>query len=218
MNKILITSQDASHTIYDQEKDEHYHSVFGAYTESQHVFITNGLNFSNKNPLNILEIGFGTGLNTFLTLIEGHKNNRVIAYESVEMYPLDPELTHKLNYAELICPSFSSLFIEMHSCEWNKQIAISKSFVLKKILGDALKVELTGNYDVVYFDAFSPEKQPEMWDGNLFEKIFKTMKTGGVLTTYCAKGNVKRILKKTGFNIERIPGPPGKRHMLRAIK
>jgi tRNA U34 5-methylaminomethyl-2-thiouridine-forming methyltransferase MnmC len=218
MNKILITSKDGTHTIYDKEIDEHYHSVFWAYTESQHVFINNGLNYSGKNPLNVLEIGFGTGLNAFLAMVEGQKNNRIIFYEAIELYPLVPELTRNLNYVELIAPSFSSLFFEMHNCEWNKQIAITKSFNLKKILGDALEIEFTNIYDVVFFDAFSPDKQPEMWDGRLFEKIYKAMNTGGVLTTYCAKGIVKRALKEIGFKVEVLPGPPGKRHVIRAVK
>jgi len=218
MNKILITSKDGTHTIFDKEIDEHYHSVFGAYTESQQVFITNGLNSSGRNPLNVLEIGFGTGLNAFLAMIEGQKNNRIIFYEAIELYPLVPELTRNLNYAELIAPSFASLFFEMHNCKWNEQIAITKSFNLKKIPGDALEMELTNIYDVVFFDAFSPDKQPEMWDGRLFEKVYKAMNTGGVLTTYCAKGIVKRALKEKGFKVEVLPGPPGKRHVIRAVK
>ncbi len=218
MNKTIITSQDGSHTIYDEEIDEHYHSVFGAYTESQHIFIENGLNFSKLNPVKILEIGFGTGLNAFLALMESYKNNRYIIYDSIELFPLEMNIAKKLNYAKHLAPSFSSHFIELHSCEWNKQNQITKSFLFNKILGNVLEINFSDNYDVVFFDAFSPEKQPEMWDKKLFEKIYNVMNTGGVFTTYCAKGIVKRTLKETGFKVELLPGPPGKRHIIRALK
>ena len=217
-NIILKTSQDGTNTLFNISIGEHYHSVFGAYTESQHVFITNGLNYSIKNSIKILEIGFGTGLNAFLSMIEGYKNKRNIFYESIELYPLMPDITDILNYPDLIAPSFSSQFLKMHKCEWNKQITITEGFILKKISGDALKVNFGNGFDVVFFDAFSPEKQPELWDKRMFEKIYKVMNESGVLITYCAKGLVKRVLKLAGFKVERIPGPPGKRHMLRGIK
>lgn len=217
-NIILKTSQDGTNTLFDVAKGEHYHSIFGAYTESQHIFISNGMNSSDKNPVKILEIGFGTGLNAFLSLIEGCKNKRKIIYESIELYPLLPDITDILNYPDLIAPSFSSQFLEMHNCEWNKRIPITESFSLKKISGDALKIDFGNGYDVAFFDAFSPEKQPEMWSSKMFEKIYNAMNVGGVLTTYCAKGIVKRALKGNGFKVELLPGPPGKRHIIRALK
>ncbi len=218
MNRLIKTSSDGSHTIYNAETDEHYHSIFGAYTESKHIFIENGLNRSKANPVKVLEIGFGTGLNAFLTSIEGFKSNKKIIYEGIEMNPLEPEIVQSLNYPAIINPSYTQLFIQLHESKWNETLELTPNFSFKKILGDATKIRLSSGFDVVYFDAFSPEKQPELWSERVFNKIYKAMNQNGILTTYCAKGSVKRLLKSVGFKIELLSGPPGKRHMIMAIK
>ena len=218
MGRVLKTTEDGSHTIYDKKIEECYHSIHGAITESQHVFINNGLNFTNTNPVKILEIGFGTGLNVFLSLMEVLKNNRNIYYESVELYPLESAIIESLNYTEIVAPELLTFFKKIHECIWNENISFAPNFSLKKILGNILEIELTTLYDVIFFDAFSPDKQPEMWTRKIFDKIYRAMNVGGTLTTYCAKGLVKRNLKESGFTVEIIPGPPGKRHMIRATK
>jgi tRNA U34 5-methylaminomethyl-2-thiouridine-forming methyltransferase MnmC len=217
-NIILITSQDGTNTLFNTDIGEHYHSVYGAFTESQHVFIANGLKVINKKDIKILEIGFGTGLNAFLSLLEGHKSQKFITYESVELYPVNENIFNRLNYADLIAPEFSNLFQNLHYCEWDKHVAITDYFNLKKISGDATQIDFGNNFDLVFFDAFSPDKQPGLWSSFIFEKIFNSMNIGGILTTYCSKGIVKQALKGAGFRIERLPGAPGKRHMLRAVK
>lgn len=218
MNKLLRTTYDGSHTIYNSEIDEYYHSIFGAITESKYIFIDKGLNYSIANPVKVLEIGFGTGLNAFLTLIECLKNNKPIIYESIELFPLITELARNLNYAELINPLYAKYFIQLHECKWNENITIIPGFCFKKIYGNVTEIEIPLGFDVVFFDAFSPEKQPELWSEGVFSKIHKAMNQGGILTTYCAKGEVKRLLKDMGFKVELLSGPPGKRHIIRAIK
>jgi tRNA U34 5-methylaminomethyl-2-thiouridine-forming methyltransferase MnmC len=218
MERQIKLSNDGSHTIYNETIDEHYHSTFGAITESQHIFIQNGLNFINTNPVRILEIGFGTGLNALLTLENAILQNRKIYYVAIELYPLEIEVIQKLNYSKLINQKFENDFLAFHNCNWGEDIKLNNNFTLYKILGNAINVDFPENFDLVYFDAFSPDKQPELWTIELFLKLYKSLNKNGILTTYCAKGEVKRNLKEAGFTIERIPGPPGKRHMIRAIK
>ena len=168
---------------------------------------------------NVLEIGFGTGLNTFLTFLESQEKGLRINYTTFELYPLSPDITEKLNYPALIAPSSESIFALLHQCEWNQKIAISPLFTLYKRHADLTRTSLEGIYDVVYFDAFAPEKQPEMWDEKIFREIFSHLSPGGILSTYCAKGEIRRRLQSVGFTVERLPGPPnGKREILRASK
>jgi tRNA U34 5-methylaminomethyl-2-thiouridine-forming methyltransferase MnmC len=218
MNHSIIKSEDGSHTIYSDDFKEHFHSVHGAITESLHVFIQNGLHAIKTKQVNILEIGFGTGLNAFLTLIDSVKNSRSVYYETIELFPLEQEFINTINYTGFFEDSFKNYFSQLHECNWNEKITIVKNFDLKKILGDILKYKFSQLFDLVFFDAFSPESQPEMWTKQIFEKIYLSMGQGGILTTYCAKGTVKRTLKEIGFTIELLPGPPGKRHMVRAVK
>ncbi len=216
---IIETTAAGLPPLYLPEMDEYYHSTRGALTEAQHVYINMALRSSPKNPLRVLEIGFGTGLNTFLTLLTSQQEGLHIDYTSFELYPLSPEQIERLDYPHHIAPEASAMFERLHQCEWDKRIPLTPYFTLYKRLTDFTTVDLTECYDIVYFDAFAPEKQPELWSETIFQKIFDTLSTGGILTTYCAKGEIRRRLQACGFRVERLPGPPnGKREILRATK
>lgn len=215
----LEPTADGSNTLFVPELDEHYHSVKGALTESQHIFIQMGLNHSQAESPHVLEIGFGTGLNAFLTLLEAEKQQRKVCFTSIERYPLKEDIVRKLGYPEIIAPEKSEKFYALHTAPWNQSVEISPCFTLHKIEGDFTHFDFQSHYDVVYFDAFAPEKQPEMWSQPLFDRLYRQMNPGGILTTYCAKGVVRRMLQAAGFTVERLPGPPsGKREILRASK
>lgn len=215
----LEPTADGSNTLFVPELDEHYHSVKGALTESQHIFIQMGLNHSQAESPHVLEIGFGTGLNAFLTLLEAEKQQRKVCFTSIERYPLKEDIVQKLGYPEIIAPEKSEKFYALHAAPWNQSVEISPCFTLHKIEGDFTHFDFQSHYDVVYFDAFAPEKQPEMWSQPLFDRLYQQMNPGGILTTYCAKGVVRRMLQAAGFTVERLPGPPGgKREILRANK
>ena len=210
----LQQTKDGSHTVVHPSGDT-YHSIHGAVQESQHVFIKNGLQFFLQerptNQVNILEIGFGTGLNALLTLQQ--YANIEIQYTTLEPFPLGPETFNQLNYN-----GKESLFA-LHASPWNMPKKIFDNFILSKLEITLDQWSFSENYfDVVYFDAFAPNSQPELWKPEVFRKIYLTMARSAVLTTYCAKGQVKRDLKSVGFTVESIPGPPGKREMVRAIK
>lgn len=211
--EIQLTS-DGSSTIYLPEMDEHYHSVNGAIQESTHVYISAGFNECRKTSITVLEMGFGTGLNALLTAIEAEKRHLDITYITIEKFPLNEEIINQLNYSDLD----HSLFKAIHQAEWEKEIEISPHFHLRKVKIDFSEYLFSENYDVVYYDAFAPDKQADVWSQDLFDKIFRQMNPNGILTTYCAKGAVRRMMKMAGFEVERIPGPPGKREMLRARK
>ncbi|MFA4852450.1 MAG: tRNA (5-methylaminomethyl-2-thiouridine)(34)-methyltransferase MnmD [Bacteroidales bacterium] len=227
MDVKLVITEDGSHSLFVPGLDEHYHSIHGAISESQHIFIDAGLKYSlkEKTSVNILEIGFGTGLNAILTLLELSKpayrqgrHNVQCEYTAIETFPLEKETYSLLNYPEILCMKNDS-FLIMHDSPWNKKTTISSLFVLQKILGKAQEIMLPENYfDVVYFDAFAPNVQPEMWTKNIFFSIYRSMKTAAVLTSYSTKGDVKRVLKEIGFTIEKLAGPKGKREILRAVK
>ena len=206
----LQLTADGSHTLFIPEMDEHYHSVNGAVQESRHVFI--------EAEITVLEIGFGTGLNAFLTLLDAEAHQRKIHYYSVELYPLDTDVIGSLNYGEMICAGRKDVFLALHQAEWNVPVPVTEFFELHKIQGDSNTCVLPDRIDLVYFDAFAPDKQPEMWNREIFDRLYARTTGGGVLTTYCAKGVVRRMMKEAGYAVERIPGPPGKREMLRAIK
>lgn len=215
----LEPTADGSNTLFVPELDEHYHSVKGALTESQHIFIQMGLNHSQAESPHVLEIGFGTGLNAFLTLLEAEKQQRKVCFTSIERYPLKEDIVRKLGYPEIIAPEKSEKFYALHTAPWNQFVEISPCFTLHKIEGDFTHFDFQSHYDVVYFDAFAPEKQPKMWSQPLFNRLYQQMNPGGILTTYCAKGVVRRMLQAAGFTVERLPGPPGgKREILRASK
>jgi len=218
----IITTADGSHTILSEEYREHYHSVYGAIGESKHIYIENGLKpaIFNNNVLNILEIGFGTGLNAFLTLIEIINQKASINYTTIEPFPINKSLISKLNYPKKVNDSFlRKEFYKIHNAEWNKMIEILPCFSLFKINKKLQETDLPFNtYDVVYFDPFSPKNQPDLWTSEVFEMIYKVMKNNSTLITYSAKGSVKRILKSSGFVVQNIEGPFGKREITRAIK
>lgn len=215
----LEPTADGSNTLYVPELNEHYHSVKGALTESAHIFIQMGLNHSQAINPRVLEIGFGTGLNAFLTLLEAEKSQRAIHFTSIERFPLSEEIVHKLSYPETIAPEECEKFYALHTAPWNQEVKITPYFTLHKIENDFTHFSFSEYYDVVYFDAFAPEKQPEMWNQALFNNLYNPMNPGGILTTYCAKGVVRRMLQAAGFTVERLPGPPGgKREILRATK
>ncbi len=206
---IEITA-DGSKTIYSERFGEHYHSTFGAAGESNHVFIEAGYQAVDKDTVSVLEIGFGTGLNAFLTLQQTEKYPRNVFYETIELYPVDWPTVQSL--------SDNELFRKLHTVAWEEPVEISPSFVLKKRKISLQEAVFTSMFDVVYFDAFSPAVQPEMWTCDMFSRLYAAMKTQTVLTTYCAKGEVRRTMQSVGFSVERLPGPKGKREMLRARK
>ncbi len=215
---VIIETADASHTLSVPSLGETYHSRHGAIQESLHVFIKNGFRVTEQSPLRILEVGFGTGLNALLTLTEADREQRSIHYTTVERYPLDTALISRLNYCQLLEEADESLFLRMHALRWNEEHRLTENFTLLKLHEDLTTCHLPGKYDLVYFDAFSAEVQPEMWSPEVFAGISEAMVSGGVLVTYAAKGSVRRALQQTGFRIERLPGPPGKREMIRAVK
>ena len=210
----LKVTDDGSHTLYVPELDEHYHSTNGAINESIHVFIEPNLQFCGKQNVSILEIGFGTGLNAFLTAL--YQGDKTIHYHTLEKYPITESLTSQLNYTDN--NDEKALFQSMHQLSWQKESELKDGFTLLKDETDLTTAAFNLDYDLVYFDAFAPEKQPEMWSEEIFQKIYKAMNDGGILTTYCAKGVVRRRMQACGFFVERLPGPKGKREMLRATK
>lgn len=216
--KVEITA-DGSATIYVETLDEHYHSVKGALAESNHIYRDCAYLYRSqqqlKSPLRLLEIGFGTGLNAVVTVMVAEAD-RPVHYISLEKFPVGIELLEKLDYEKLVD---SDMFSAIHKATWNQPVRLTPSFVLEKREADFLKDELPESIDIVYFDAFAPEKQPEMWSKESFERIYNVMNVGGVLTTYCSKGVIRRMLQEIGFKVERIPGPiGGKREVLRAMK
>ena len=214
-DRIISETADGSKTLYMPSIDEHYHSVKGALTESMHIFIDCGLRHSAAQSPHILEIGFGTGLNALLTLEEAERTGRTMHYTGIERYPLSWEEVAPLHY------STHPLFKAMHRAPWEADVPLTPRFTLHKMQLDAhlLGRQSLPPVHVVYFDAFAPEKQPAMWTPELFERLYQCLDEGGILTTYCAKGIVRRMLQGAGFTVERLPGPPnGKREILRATK
>lgn len=216
----LIETKDGSHSLYNTELDETYHSVHGALNESKHVFIKHGLHESAKTfkEINILEVGFGTGLNALLTLIETQKNKLQVNYFTLEPLPLTEDILEKLNYARLINNDQNKYFDRLHECEWKKENEIIPGFSFTKFNCTLQDISLEKPVDLVYFDAFAPRVQSELWIIDVFEKLFRMMSSNAILVTYCAKGEVKRTLRKAGFIVETLQGPPGKREMIRARK
>lgn len=215
----LEKTADGSYTLFVPELDEHYHSVKGALTESEHIFINMGLNHSSATEPHVLEIGFGTGLNAFLSLLEAEKTERKVHFTTIERYPLDIEMVRNMNYPEQVAPDHKTEYETLHKAPWETDVPITPFFTLHKIENDFTRFQFPTGYDVIYFDAFAPEKQPEMWSQDLFNQLYRILNPGGILTTYCAKGVIRRMLQTAGFTVERLPGPPGgKREILRATK
>ena len=217
----IITTHDGSHSLLHEQLNETYHSIHGAVQESNHVFIKHGLDFvkqhGNASSINLLEIGFGTGLNALLTLQFARSHKFAIRYTTVEAFPVEEAVWSKLNYTE--SPDSRIWFEKLHHATWDKWMSISPEFQIRKLKFTLQEAVLEqSNFDLVYFDAFAPSKQPEMWEVPMLKKVVDAMKSKGVFVTYCAKGQVKRDLHSLQLTVESLPGPPGKREMVRAQK
>ncbi len=212
----LIVTDDGSHTI-EGTGGVTYHSTFGALQESRHIFIGHGLRATSKTPLRIFEMGLGTGLNALLSLVEAIETGRPVRYEAVETEPLPLALVRELNYCRVLGrPELQSLFERLHTADWDRPAALHPGFTFYKSNGDGRRHVLREPADLVYYDAFDPVAQPELWTAGLFEWLHGQLAPGAVLVTYCCKGSVQRALRSVGFRVEKLPGPPGKREVLRA--
>lgn len=218
----IIITEDGSHTLFVREINEHYHSVHGAISESRHVFIEAGFNhIVVQNPkINLLEVGFGTGLNALLTCLAAQNMNVQVNYVGVEAYPLTEELIAGLNYSMMIHETeVEEIYRKIHAANWVYPSYITERFLLNKIESKIEDISLANNmFHLIYFDAFAPDVQPELWSDAVFNKLFACLAPGGILVTYSSKGTVKQALRSAGFIVERLPGAKGKRHMLRARK
>jgi len=223
MNRKIVLTGDGSNTIFSEAVNQHYHSYFGAWQESKHIFIEAGLCsslLSNLDTISILEIGFGTGLNGLLTYFKAKELNKKIYYETLELYPLTMQEIAPLNYpSRLPFPDVAKIFTRLHNVPWDQPQEISDNFTLHKRHLSATNAHyLSNRFHLVYFDAFSPEAQPELWTNEVFAPIYDSMKDESILLTYCTKGSVKQTLTALGFQIEKLPGPIGKREILRVKK
>ena len=220
MQREIIVTADGSHTVQLKDRNITYHSHHGAVQESKHVFIEAGFLHREKQlpgTLRLFEMGFGTGLNALLTLTEAKKLNKPIVYSAIENYPLTASETGSLNYNEAI-PGSKEVFERLHQAEWDKKIAITPFFTLNKINADLLAYTFEEPVDLIYYDAFAPTAQPELWTLEVFQKLYALLAPGGVLVTYCSKGDVRRAMMAAGFLVEKLPGPKGKREMVRASR
>jgi tRNA U34 5-methylaminomethyl-2-thiouridine-forming methyltransferase MnmC len=217
----VVTTGDGSNTLYDTITGEHYHSLYGAVSESLHVFIKAGLSqfLVDIKEISILEIGFGTGLNTLLSF-QSCKGRAIVYYEAVDCYPLAPEDAIALNYwTHSDLEGLKSVIEHIHLSEWNKNVLLSEDFTLfKRCCRIEEYIPENEVFNLIYFDAFSPSVQPELWTEEVFRRLYHSLKSGGLLVTYSSRGTVKQALRAAGFSLERLQGPMGKRHMLRATK
>jgi len=229
MQRKLILTSDGSHTILLPELNVTYHSIHGAVQESKHVFIEAGLKSLltvEATVLNIFEVGFGTGLNALLTMIETERLQTAIYYETIELFPLDHNEARLLNYCKhLDREDLQPAFEQFHHCEWETPIKLTPRFTFKKSAANLLNFDtpetsLSGRqaFELIYFDAFAPNAQPVLWTKEIFEKMFAMLKPAGVLMTYCSKGDVRRAMQAAGFTVEKLPGPKGKREIIRAFR
>jgi tRNA U34 5-methylaminomethyl-2-thiouridine-forming methyltransferase MnmC len=218
MDRIIIKTGDGSDTITIPKMNVSYHSKHGAIQESIHVFIEAGfhyiLNQSTNQPINIFEMGFGTGLNGFLTAIEATNRRTKVYYVAVENDPLTKEEISTLNYTETL--KHAELFRSIHQASWNEDIELNEFFTLRKINENFINYSADQLFNIIYYDAFAPTAQPELWTEEIFKKLYSMLLPGGILVTYCSKGSVRRAMKAAGFKVKKIPGPPGKREMVRA--
>lgn len=223
MKREIIVTGDGSHSVVIPEMGITYHSTHGAIQESMHVFIQSGLRYFSADKktenVSILEMGFGTGLNALLTIAEAEKNQQKIYYESIELYPLEPSVYTHLNYCEqLQRPDLEPLFMLIHECAWNTPVDVTPYCSFKKNHISLAGFSTDKLFNIVYFDAFAPDIQPDLWTAEKFGKLYGLMDTNAVLTTYCSKSIVRKAMIEAGFAIEKIPGPPHKREMVRAVK
>lgn len=219
LRREIIQTSDGSTTIHLPDWNENYHSKHGAIQEAQHVFIKNGLSLFEGKPVSILEIGFGTGLNAFITFLEAEKSGQKIAYTGVEAFPVSAEEVKQMNYvSELQAEAFQATFDRMHEDDWETENPVSDFFSLtkRKLFFD--QIADFQQFDLIYFDAFGYRVQPELWSTEIFRKMYAALKPNGILVTYAARGVVKRSMQEVGFLVQKMPGPPGKREMMRGIK
>jgi tRNA U34 5-methylaminomethyl-2-thiouridine-forming methyltransferase MnmC len=217
----IFETQDGSHSVLSRKYGVSYHSKYGAIQESRHVFIKAGLYFkaSQQKDLSILELGFGTGLNVLLTFEEAERHHWNIFYETVEAFPIDPAQAVLLNYPTLLDSNVHlPIFTAIHTSTWEEKHVLSQHFIFQKTRQQFQDITYKEQFDLIYFDAFAPDTQPELWELDMVKKLYQALRSGGILVTYCAKGRVKRTFKEVGFQVEAIPGPPGKREMTRCIK
>ncbi|MFY8068603.1 MAG: tRNA (5-methylaminomethyl-2-thiouridine)(34)-methyltransferase MnmD [Flavobacterium sp.] len=219
MKREIIITADGSTTIRIPDWNENYHSSHGAIQEAKHVFIANGLDlFKNQAEISILEIGFGTGLNAFVTFLET-LNKEKVNYVGVEAYPISADEAVQMNYVnELQAQEYTSIFSKMHSCDWEQEITITSHFKLTKRQQLFQDIEDKNQYNLIYFDAFGFPLQPELWSELIFKKMFDALLPNGVLVTYACRTSIKNAMIAASFTIEKLPGAPGKREMLRATK
>lgn len=219
MKREVIITADGSSTIHLSEWNEQYHSKHGAIQEAMHVFINCGLSLFKQKKINILEIGFGTGLNCFITFLESQKREIEVNYIGVEAYPVLSDEVKALNYVkQLNAKKYQWVFNELHQQNWEIKKEITNTFSLKKRQQFFNEIKDKNEFNLIYFDAFGPRVQPELWTKEIFQIMYAALKENGVLVTYSAKGSVRRTMQEVGFFVERLPGPPGKREMLRATK
>ena len=219
MKREILITQDGSTTIHLPDWNENYHSKHGAIQEAKHVFIKNGLSLFENRNVSILEIGFGTGLNAFITFLEAKKLNQKIDYYGVEAYPVIAEEVLQMNYvAALNAENNEAVFKKMHESDWEKKIILDDHFCLTKRKQFFNEIVDENKYDLIYFDAFGYRVQPELWSTEIFQKMYNSLKSNSYLVTYAARGVVKRSLTEVGFTVEKLEGPPGKREMFRAFK
>jgi tRNA U34 5-methylaminomethyl-2-thiouridine-forming methyltransferase MnmC len=224
MHRELLITNDGSHTLTIPSMGITYHSHHGAIQESTHVYIKAGLDHylpKNKTSeaLSVFELGFGTGLNALLTMIRAEELQQKIVYEAIELFPIENEIVESLNYCKVLDRrDLEPVFLLLHNSDWEKEIEITPYFTLKKIRKSLKDFDQGNNYHLVYFDAFSPDEQPELWTAAIFSQVFTMMKEGGIFVTYCSKSEVRRNLTSVGFDVKKIPGPRGKREMIFATK
>lgn len=219
---VIKQTSDGSKTLYVPDLDEHYHSTHGAYNEAMHVFIDMGLNHIAKShgaPIKVLEIGLGTGLNALLSLRWAHQNNIKIDYTGIEKYPVAYDQALEMDYLSIEdLGEFSGHFEKLHNGKIGESLDLSNMFSIHKMQSDFRELEDENAYDLIFYDAFGPRVQADLWSLDMFERMYRATKKDGVLVTYCAKGQVRRDMQTAGYTVERLPGPPGKREMLRASK
>lgn len=219
LKREIIQTKDGSTTIHIPDWNEQYHSKNGAIQEAYHVFIKAGLEQVAANEISILEIGFGTGLNAFITFLEAIKSTKTIQYVGVEAYPVSEHEVLKMNYIiALNAEKHAAVFEQLHKVSWEEKHLISPSFLLTKRKQFFQDIDDEALYNLIYFDAFGARNQPELWTVAIFKKMYLALKYDGILVTYAAKGSVRRAMQSVGFLVERLPGPPGKREMLRGLK
>jgi tRNA U34 5-methylaminomethyl-2-thiouridine-forming methyltransferase MnmC len=219
LEREIIQTLDGSTTIHIKEWNECYHSKHGAIQEAKHVFIKNGLALFSNQSISILEIGFGTGLNAFITYLESKELGQTIDYVGVEAYPVSADEVLSMNYIkELNAVENEDVFEKMHKCDWEEKEVFSETFTLTKRKQFFEEINDVEKFDLIYFDAFGYRVQPELWSTDIFDRMYKALKPNGVLVTYAARGVVKRSMIEVGFTVEKLAGPPGKREMFRARK